>query len=227
MIGLHFREMSLRSRPAAARILPFAAYILFIVAESALRDALDLRWLYAVQIAVVAALLTWLWPAYDELRRPGAARATDCLLGVAVGVAVFLLWINLDFQWAQLGSGRGVAPDLTGGAAITGFAVRVLGVVLLVPLMEELFWRSFLMRWLDKPEFLSLVPRLVSWRALALSSVVFGLEHHLWLAGIVAGLAFGWLYRRTGNLWVVILAHALTNALLEFWVVWTGNWHFL
>ena len=219
--------MSLRSRPAAARIVPFAVYILFLVAESALAGMVDTRWLYATQVAVVAGLLAYFWPVYDELRRPGRSRPLDWLLGIAVGAVVFVLWINLDFPWGRFGEGRGIAPDLTGGAAVAGFAVRVLGVVVLVPLMEELFWRSFLMRWLDKPEFLAVTPTAVSWRALGLSSLVFGLEHHLWLAGIVAGLAFGWLYRRSGNLWVVILAHAITNALLELWVVYTGNWHFL
>jgi CAAX prenyl protease-like protein len=219
--------MSLRAHRAAARILPFAVYILFLVVESVLRGEIDLRWLYAVQVGVVTALLAHFWPVYDELRAPSRAHARDWALGVGVGVAVFVLWINLDFPWARFGEGRGVAPDLTGGAALAGFAVRVLGVVVLVPVMEELFWRSFLMRWIEKPDFLAVAPAAVGWRALALSSIVFGVEHHLWLAGIVAGLAFGWLYRRTGHLWVVILAHAIANAALELWVVRTGNWQLL
>jgi CAAX prenyl protease-like protein len=216
--------MSLRSRPAAARIVPFAAYIGFLVAESALDGALDRRWLYAAQVCVVAGLLAYLWPAYSELRAPGRARARDWLLAAALGAAVWALWINLDLPWARLGEGRGVASDLTGGAALAGVALRVLGVVVLVPVMEELFWRSFLMRWLERPDFLAVPPQAVRWRAVALSSIVFGLEHHLWLAGILAGIAFAWLYRRTADLRLVIAAHALTNALLEIWVVRTGNW---
>lgn len=219
--------MSLRHWPAAARIAPFAAYIAFLVAESALRSAIDVRWLYAAQVCVVAALLAYCWPAYSELHAPSRARASDWALGAALGAAVFVLWINLDLPWARLGEGRGVASDLSGGAALAGLALRILGVVVLVPVMEELFWRSFLMRWLERPEFLSVPPGAVGSRAIALSSIVFGLEHHLWVAGILAGVAFAWLYRRTANLWVVIAAHAVTNALLEVWVVRTGNWHVL
>jgi CAAX prenyl protease-like protein len=219
--------MSLRYRPAAARIAPFAAYIAFLVAESALRSAIDVRWLYAAQVCVVAALLAYCWPAYSELRAPWRTRARDWALGAALGAAVFVLWINLDLPWARLGDGRGVASDLSGNAALAGLVVRILGVVVLVPVMEELFWRSFLMRWLERPEFLAVPPGAVGWRAIALSSIVFGLEHHLWLAGLLAGVAFAWLYRRTANLWVVIAAHALANALLEVWVVRTGNWHVL
>jgi CAAX prenyl protease-like protein len=219
--------MSLRSRPALARVLPFAVYIGFLVAESALGNQVDARWLYAAQVAAAAALIAYCWPAYHELRRAPPVRARDWALGVALGMALFFVWIRLDFPWAQFGSGRSVAPELTGSAAIAGFAVRVLGVVVLVPVMEELFWRSFLMRWLENHDFLAVAPAAVRWRSLALAAVVFGMEHHLWLAGIVAGLAYGWLYRRTGSLWAVILAHALTNALLEAWVHRTGSWHLL
>jgi len=219
--------MSLRSRPALTRVLPFAVYIGFLVAESAAGNRVDGRWLYATQVVVVAALLAYCWPVYHELRRPQKTRALDWALGLALGAVVFVVWIHLDFPWAQFGSGRNVAPDLTGGAALAGFAVRVLGVVALVPVMEELFWRSFLMRWLDNHDFLAVAPAAVSWRSLALSCVVFGMEHHLWLAGIVAGIGYGWLYKHTGNLRVVVLAHAVTNAALEIWVVRTGNWHFL
>lgn len=63
-------------------------------------------------------------------------------------------------------------------------------------------------------------------RAVLLSSVVFGLEHSQWLAGILAGIAYGWLYLRTGNLWVAIVAHAVTNAGLGIWVLATGAWYF-
>jgi hypothetical protein len=219
--------MSLRARPALARILPFAVYVAFLVAESALGGTDHGRWLYALQVAVVAALIAYCWPVYAELQRPGTARPRDWLLGIAVGAIVFALWINLDFRWAQIGAGRGVAQDLTSGSGAAGFAVRLLGVVMLVPIMEELFWRSFLARWLDKSDFLALAPSAISGRSILLTSAVFGLEHHLWLAGIVAGVAFAWLYRRVGNLWVVILAHAITNALLELWVARTGNWQFL
>lgn len=220
--------MPLHTRPVLVRVLPFAAYIAFLVAESVVGDRFDLRWLYAAQIALVAALLAWFWPAYEELRRPSRAGAGDWVAGVAVGAVVFVLWINLDFAWAQIGSGRGVAGEFAGGDRQgVGLLLRFCGAVLVVPVMEELFWRSLLTRWLDRTEFLAVDPKSVSWRSILITSAVFGAEHHLWLAGIVAGLAYGWLYRRTGSLWAVIVAHALTNGLLEAWVHRTSSWHFL
>jgi CAAX prenyl protease-like protein len=220
--------MPLHTHRVLARVLPFAVYIAFLVAESAVGDRLDGSSLYAAQIAIVAAMLAWFWPAYSELRGVSGTGARAWLAGLAVGAIVFVLWINLDFEWAQLGSGRGVAGELADGDRRgAGLLLRFCGAVLVVPVMEELFWRSFLTRWLDRTDFLAVDPKSVSWRSILIASAVFGAEHHLWLAGIVAGLAYGWLYRRTGSLWAVVLAHALTNALLEAWVHRTGSWHFL
>jgi hypothetical protein len=209
--------------PALARILPFAVYIAFLVAESAFGDTVDQRLLYGVQIATVAALLAWFWPDYTELRRPRGTRARHWLLAVGVGVAAFLLWIQLDFPWARIGSGRGVAGELARQAS-DGVLLRVLGTVLVVPVMEELFWRSFLMRWLERSDFRAVDPKSVGWRSILITAAVFAAEHHLWLAGLVAGIGYGWLYRRTGTLWAVVLAHAVTNAALEAWVHRTGAW---
>jgi CAAX prenyl protease-like protein len=98
--------------------------------------------------------------------------------------------------------------------------------VLVVPVMEELFWRSFLMRWIDRRDFLTLAPPRSSVAALVISSTVFALAHQLWLAGLIAGLAYGWIYRRTGNLWFPILAHASTNLLLGLWVIDQRAWSY-
>jgi CAAX prenyl protease-like protein len=217
-----------RTNPVLARVAPFAVYIAFLVAESAAGDRIDGHWLYAAQVAIVAALLAWFWPAYGELRGATATAARDWALGLLLGAIVFVLWINLDFPWAQLGAGRGIAGEFAGGdRQAAGALLRLLGAVVVVPLMEELFWRSFLARWLKHTAFLTVDPRSLGWRPILVTSVVFGAEHQLWLAGIVAGLAYGWLYRRAGSLWPVVAAHALTNALLEAWVHRTGSWHFL
>ena len=98
------------------------------------------------------------------------------------------------------------------------------GAALVVPIMEELFWRSFIMRWLQRATFLSVDPSSVGWKALLISSALFASEHRLWFAGLLAGLAYGWLYKRSGNLWVPTVSHAVTNALLGIYVLATGMW---
>jgi len=95
-----------------------------------------------------------------------------------------------------------------------------------VPVMEELFWRSFMLRWLAHPEFTGVSPARAGLRALLISSVMFGAEHTLWLAGIVAGLAYGALYMQSKNLWAPVVAHATTNGMLGLWVLHTGQWSF-
>ena len=59
-----------------------------------------------------------------------------------------------------------------------------------------------------------------------MGTFVFMLAHTLWLAAIVAGLAYAWLYRRTGRLWVPVIAHAVTNGALGVWVVATRQWSY-
>jgi uncharacterized protein len=95
-----------------------------------------------------------------------------------------------------------------------------------VPLIEELFWRSFLMRWLEQPVFQGVAPQSVGLRAVVLSTFVFTLAHTLWLAAAIAGLVYALLYVKTGKLWLPVIAHAVTNGALGVWVVMTGNWQF-
>jgi CAAX prenyl protease-like protein len=92
--------------------------------------------------------------------------------------------------------------------------------------MEELFWRSFLMRWIERAQFEAVPPRQVGFRAVMLSTFVFMLAHTLWLAAILAGVAYALLYIRSGKLWTAVLAHAVTNGALGIWVVATRNWQF-
>jgi hypothetical protein len=105
-------------------------------------------------------------------------------------------------------------------------ALRLFGAVLVVPLIEELFWRSFLLRWIDQRDFLALLPGQSSLRALVVSSAVFALAHPLWFAGLVAGLIYGTLYQVTGRLWFPIAAHALTNLMLGLWIIDTRAWSY-
>jgi hypothetical protein len=213
---------------------PFAIYITFLVVESLAGrffagpdPAIDLRWLYAVKVGCVALALALFWRQYEELALRHWPGLGECLVAVGAGLLVLAVWVHLDQPWATLGAGKGFDPTARSGEFNWPLImVRTLGAALVVPVMEELFWRSFIMRWLQQPAFLALRPRAVGVRALVLSSIIFGFEHSLWLAGIVAGLAYAWLYVRSANLWVPVLAHAATNGGLAIWVVATQNWQF-
>jgi CAAX prenyl protease-like protein len=220
------------SRDALTRIAPFGLFMLLLALRGAAPDdgswGFDPRWLYGASVAAVAALLLVFWREYGELVRQTLPDARESLIAVAVGTAVFVLWIALDAPWMTIGepSARFKPLSATGALDWPLVTVRWIGATLLVPVVEELFWRSFLMRWLDRPVFQTVDPRRTSLRAIVLSTFVFTLAHTLWLAAAVAGLAYALLYIRTGKLWVPVIAHAVTNGVLGVWVVMTGRWEF-
>ena len=188
----------------------------------------DPRWIYAITVVVVGGLLAWYWREYGELVRQTLPSRAEAAFAVVVGLVVFALWIRLDAPWMQLSEPTATfAPvDANGQLLWPLIALRWIGASLIVPVMEELFWRSFLMRWIRSPQFETVLPQQVGLKAIVLTTFVFMLAHTLWLAAVIAGLAYALLYVRTGKLWVPVVAHAVTNGALGIWVVATGRWSF-
>ncbi len=216
--------------PIFVRSLPFGLYIALLALEGLLpgwAPGFDARWLYPLKAGLVALALAVLWRHYGELKTWGLSLG-HLLLSLAVGIVVLVLWVNLDAGWMLMGEvGEGYDPT-DGSDRIDWLLVafRIAGAALMVPVMEELFWRSFLQRWVQQSDFLALDPARIGLKALLIASALFAVEHLQWLAGLVAGLAYGWLYIRTRNLWAPIVAHAVTNGLLGAYVVATGQWSF-
>jgi uncharacterized protein len=215
-------------KPAFARVFPFAVFIALLAAQPLLEGRVDTRWLVALRGVLVAAILAFFWKQYAELRAGPRVPPWHWLAAIAAGAAVFGLWITLDADWMTLGEGgRGFVPLRADGSLDMALvALRLAGLALVVPLMEELFWRSFFMRWIDRRDFLSADPRRASLMAFGVSCALFAVEHSSWLAGLVAGAAYAGLYMLGRNLWLPIVSHAITNALLGFWILATGNWRF-
>jgi uncharacterized protein len=214
-------------RGSVQRVLPFAAFMVVLALRGAIGGDAG-AWLYALQAGLAAALLAWWWRDYAELGAGSALSLRAWVLSAAVGLAVLGLWLVLDARWMRLGEpGAVFAPvDAQGELRWGLIAIRWIGAALVVPVMEELFWRGFLMRWVEKTDFLSVDPRSVGVFAIVASSAVFALAHTLWLAALIAGLAYAWLYRACGTLWAPVVAHAVTNGLLGAWVVSGGRWQY-
>lgn len=217
-------------RSSLARVLPFATYMAFIVVADLLTRILgsgaDLRWLYPFKICAVVGVLLYFWRDYEELL-PRRLSFPAALKALIAGIVVLILWVNLDASWMRVGNSEGFDPRDAQGAIQWGWVVvRIAGAALVVPVMEELFWRSFLMRWIDEPKFLSLLPAQVKLKGFVVAVILFGVEHDLWFAGVVAGAVYSLLYIRCANLWSAILAHGVTNGLLGVWVVYTSNWSY-
>jgi CAAX prenyl protease-like protein len=216
--------------PILIRSLPFGLYIAILALESSLPGwlpGMDVRWLYPFKALVVAAALAVLWRRYDELK-PCRITLLHAGLAIFTGLLVFALWINLDADWMLVGkTGIGYQPFRPDGSLDPVLiAFRIAGAALVVPIMEELFWRSFIQRWIKQPDFINLDPAQTGVRALLIASALFAVEHHQWFAGLIAGLAYGGLYIYSRNLWVPILAHAVTNGALGWYVVETKRWQF-
>jgi CAAX prenyl protease-like protein len=220
------------------RILPFALFMVFIGLESLLRwaaglmstadmgDSTAFLWLYPLRTAVVLGALVYFWPAYQELRNNVCSNPGEALLVLVVGGLVYAAWVRMGWPWAMQGQPAGYNPFQAGpGVGVLLAGIRIFGAVVVVPIMEELFWRSFLIRYLVTPTFTTV--RLGTFTPLSFGATVllFGLEHHLWLAGMLAGAVYNLLLYTTQRLWPCILAHAITNLLLAIHVLVTGEWH--
>jgi CAAX prenyl protease-like protein len=215
--------------PAAPWVAPFLYFILCLAVLPKL--ALPLRaelafWLFSGLACV------WIFS-----RRLLRFEARAPWLSIALGAGVFLLWIAPDTIWPGwrahwlfsnplLGEAGGRLPAgvWQDPAAV---ALRIARAVILVPVAEELFWRGWLMRWIENADF-ERVP-LGSWHARAfwITAVLFALEHGpYWEVGLLAGLAYNAWMIRTKCLGDLILAHAVTNACLCAWVLATGRFEY-
>lgn len=214
------RERILDDNPTAAYLIPFLA----ILATGMLARAAssDFEWLYGLRFAAAA---TALWVFRDRLQTLSWQMSW---MGAATGVAVFALWLAFD-RWQGTPS-AGMPLPLANAAAswkIGWITLRALAAIITVPLAEELAFRGFLMRRIGNADFETVPLHSASWTGALCSSVAFGLLHgDRWIAGILAGLAFAAVARKTNRIGEAVLAHAVTNALLAVWVLSLGQWQY-
>lgn len=203
--------------PTAVFLMPFLA----ILAAGMLSHALSGRfeWFYPLRLFACVAVITL------YRRRLAAIDWRWSWRGPLLGVGVYLIWfVAVHFlapDYGMPGALAAASPSLRWG----WIACRVAGSVLTVPLAEELAYRGFLMRRLQSRDFDALAYERVHWFGLALSSVLFGAAHGaLWMPGILAGLAYGWIVKRRGELGEAVAAHMTTNLLVAVMALGTGNW---
>ena len=145
------------------------------------------------------------------------------------GIGVFVLWVGLDSVLGTVSASAipAALDAMSAPGRIFWLTARVLAASITVPIAEELAFRGYLMRRLVTADFEKVDPRRYTWLSLALSSIVFGAMHgSSWLAGSAAGLAYGWLYARSGRIGDPVVAHATTNILLAVCVLAFHQWHF-
>jgi hypothetical protein len=230
----------LEASPLLARVLPFVVFLGLTFFQGQFGEA-SKYWVYAAK-TVVGAWLVWLvWPLVTEMRWKLSLPA------VVTGIGVFAVWVGLDpwypktselFVKLGLSNAKTAAeqaaaiwnPHLAFGQgtalAWLFIVVRIAGSTLVVPPLEEAFYRSFLYRFIAKSDFTSVSLRQFLPVPFLVTVMFFGLAHEQWLAGVLCGAAYQWLVLRSGALGEAMTAHAITNALLGLWVAGRGAWQF-
>ena len=215
--------------PAAPYIVPFVAFIAYLALRQqvVLPDLLE----QVLCLAVMGAILAFFSrPALDfRIRKP--------IFTVAVGILVFCLWVAPEHffpsyrsHWLFSNSIVGRPEGGLGEAARQDPLVlwlRAARAALIVPMLEELFWRGWLMRWIVNPEFLQVPLGTYAPKAFWIVALLFASEHgSYWEVGLGAGIVYNAWMVRTKSLGDLILAHGVTNAALSAYVVMTGRWQY-
>lgn len=183
---------------------------------------------YAAKVVIVS-VLAWHYRATwsDFGPWPGVPRL---VLAIGVGVVVWALWVGLDGRYPPLPFlGARIGFDVNAlepGPRLAFILARMLGLVVVVPVIEELFSRSFLMRWVIDPDFQKVAVGRVTPTAAAVTSVAFALLHPEWLPAILTGALWAWLLWQTRSLSACVVSHATANLALGIYVIATGDWKY-
>lgn len=193
---------------------------------------LPTAWMYSLRVVVTTAVLL----AFS--RQPLAHGPARPFASAFLGAAVFLLWIGPDvifgpgyrhfwlFQNSVTGTAASsIPPDLRN--RLWFLALRTASCTLLVPPVEELFWRGWLMRWIIASDFRKIPLGTYQASAFWLVAFMFAAEHGpYWEVGLATGVLYNWWMVRTRNLADCIIAHAVTNGLLSAYILWSGQFQY-
>ncbi|MFL6583038.1 MAG: CAAX prenyl protease-related protein [Chthoniobacterales bacterium] len=224
--------MTSDARKWIAFVAPMAVFLLLLAMSSALKRAGGAFWLssaeywiYPLQTVVCAALVARYWRDYAF----GPLRSHALVWTVAI--AVFLVWISPQAFLGLSPRRIGFNPEpLQAQPAIywASLMLRLLRLIVIVPLIEEIFWRGFLLRYLIDDRFWRVPLGAFSWLSFGVVTVAFALSHATadWPAALICGAAYNFIAYRTKSLTSCVVAHALTNALLGIWIMHTRQWGF-
>lgn len=214
------------------------------------------HWIYPLQTVVCLLLLGFFWRNYEfrPIRGSGIA-VTLALAGILLwflpswlygplGVAdwpqpaigIPLVIADGTPVWSLLGLAErteGFDPTIfEGHPFVTAFVVffRFLRMVVVVALIEEIFWRGFLMRYLVDPDrpFTKTAFGTHSWKAYWVTTLLFVIVHmpEDWLGAFIYGSLAYWVAVRTKSLFACVLMHAVANLALGIYVMITREWGF-
>jgi hypothetical protein len=219
--------------PSLPYIGPFVAFLgLLALSRAAPFSPLTVQAGFVVCMLAVIAIVAR--PAADL---QSGFRVRNWAGTVLLGISVFVIWIGPDrlfpgyrhhwlFENAVMGkAAAGLSAESQDQRGV--LMLRAFRAIAIVPLVEELFWRGWLMRWIISDNFLSVPLGTWSARAFWIVAILFASEHgSYWDVGLAAGVLYNWWMIRTKSLADLVLAHAVTNACLSAYVVLAGKWEY-
>ena len=200
-------------------IIPFSAYALIIT----LSPYIGCLYADIAKIILVGGLLIYYIKEYTELSIKWSWSA------LAVGIIIFLIWagpeVIMNKLSVQLPSWYGASSQ---AKIFTGYKLilRLIASILIAPVVEELFVRSFLIRVLVSNKFKSVRIGQFEWLSFIATVLFFGLSHKRWLVGIITGIILNLYLYKKKDVFACIQAHAWSNLLLAVLMIITNKFIF-
>jgi uncharacterized protein len=210
-------------------VAPFATFLLLLAVDA--KFPLDNAWGAPLRVAFLGVVCAICWP------RELSLRPSEPLASVTIGILVFFLWIapdllvpgyrqNVLFSNAVIGRlHSSLQPGVLHDPWV--LAWRSIRAIIIVPIVEELFWRAWFMRWLIKTDFRNVPLGTYSPFAFWITAILFASEHGpYWDVGLVTGIIYNLWMVRTKSVADCILMHAVTNGVLSAYVIATAQWQY-
>ncbi len=225
-----------KAEPRVPLMGPYMLYLVLLLLTDIFPTSL-----YHAAIVLHIVLAGWfVWIIRRHLPPLGRAH---WIPAVVVGLLAAGLWVvgqhalnGVEGAGADLGAplwgkARMFDPNETfqTPAAFWGHVVlKILRAVTIVPIVEELFWRGFILRAFVSWDHYDRVPwGRVSRVAVIGSSLLSTLQHPAnWGVSIACWLLFNGLFYWNRSLLCLMITHAVTNLVLYVYVVQTGDWQF-
>jgi uncharacterized protein len=215
--------------PSLRYVAPFALFMLLLALGG--RFSFNPVWEGPVRVILLGAVCLWCWP-HDVSPYP-----RRWVRSVAIGLLVFVLWIAPDLLMPGYRDLPLFSNSITGGArsSISAAALRSSWVlawrtaraVIIVPVVEELFWRGWLMRWLVHTDFERVPIGTYTPLAFWATAILFASEHGAyWDVGLLTGIVYNLWITRSKSLADCIVMHAVTNAALSAYVITSGQYQY-
>lgn len=186
-------------------IIPFLAYVFL---GYLLELFLDEYWSYAIRTIVVLGLVIYFWKDYN-------LKFKFDYKSILVGFLIFVIWILVDMSIDR----EYFIPE-----NITFLIFKAIGMIAVAALIEELFTRDFLMRFLIDTDYKKVKIGTYGFYSFMITLLFFGFSHHMWLAGLITGIILNlWVYH-TKSIENCIMAHASANLFLFIYVVVTSSY---